>query len=294
MDVTIIIVSYNSGNLLKQCIDSVVEKTFGVNYDIIAVDNASNDNSVDIIKNNYPQIKLIVNKSNTGFAKAVNIALKNTNSKYVFLINPDTVLINNSVGILYDFMEKESGAASCGGALFDEEMNPVISYGFFPSLRQLFFEESGFRKISGKYYFNNLSPGCVIDKNTNSAFTVDYVSGADMFIRKEIFEKTGFLDEDFFLYYEETELSYRIRKQNYKNMIVPDSKIIHLEGKSLNGNELKKTELMKRSEILFFRKCYGSISSVLAKLILLAGSVIKLVFKLDKKQLKIFKVLLNS
>lgn len=294
MNVTIIIVSYNSEKYLKQCIQSIFEKTTGIKYNIIVTDNASTDNSLKLIKEKFSNIRLIENKENAGFAKAVNQAVKETDSEFILLLNPDTILTNNAVKIFYDFMKNNESVASCGGALFDKEMKPAISYGFFPSLSQVFFEEYGLRKLFRKYYFKKLSPGCLLKDNQKEPFSVDYVSGANMFLRRKVFEMMNFLDEDFFMYYEETHLSYKFKRKGYLNMVVPDAKIIHLEGKSLEDVDLGKLKLMKKGEFLFFNKCYGSFFEIIAKIIYLEGCFIKLFFKLDKSQLKKFNIILYS
>jgi GT2 family glycosyltransferase len=123
---------------------------------------------------------------------------------------------------------------------------------------------------------------------------VDYVSGADMFIRKSALEKTGLLDEDFFMYYEETELSYRIIKNNFKIAVIPEAKIIHFEGKSLIGFNLEKYKLMLKSEFLFFKKCYGKFITFILKVTLLLGCTVKLVLKFDAEQVDKFKLIIKS
>lgn len=293
-DVTIIIVSYNSEFYLNNCLESVYEQTKNIYFNVILIDNNSTDKSINIIKSNFREIKIIENKTNYGFAKAVNQGLELTDSEYILLLNPDTILLNNAIKVYYDFMQATPSAGCCGGTILEKNMNPGISFGFFPTLKQIFFEEFGLRKIFTKYYFNHLSPACKLKNENSKPISVDYVSGANMFFKKNVLNKAGKLDEDFFLYYEETELSFRIKKSGFKNFVVPEAKIIHLEGKSFAGDDFNKIKLMKKSEFLFFRKCYGSFSVFCAKLFYITGSVLKLIFKFDKRQLKIFKVIINS
>lgn len=292
--VTIILISYNSENYIVNCINSVIQNTKSVSYDITVVDNASQDNTLNLIRLKFPQIKLIVNKSNYGFAKAVNQAAKESKSEYILLLNPDTVLMNNAVQIFYEYLERSDNkdVACVGGGIFSEDNKPAISYGFFPSLKQIFFEEFGLRKLFLKYYYKKLSPGCYFTGEKEKE--VDYICGANLFIRKSVFDLAGCLDEDFFLYYEETELSFRLKKKGYKNMLIPEAKIVHFEGKSVGETNFNILSIKKKSELLFFKKCRGSLSSYNAKLFYLAGALFKFVICIDVKQLKIFKTILKS
>lgn len=294
MIVSIIIISFNSEKYLGKCIESIYKNTGGLEYEIIVIDNASSDGSSGLIKNIFPGVILIENKNNEGFARAVNRGIKASQGEFVFLLNPDTVLVNNAIKFFNEFLVNNNEYACCGGALFDNEMKPVNSYGFFPSVKQVMFEELGLRKIFKKYYYNKLSPGCVLDEEISSPFSVDYVSGADMFLRKSVLEKTGLLDEDFFMYYEETELSYRIIKHNFKIAVIPEAKIIHFEGKSLTGINIEKYKLMLKSEFLFFKKCYGKFSAFMLKLTLLLGCFVKLILKFDAEQVDKLKLIIKS
>jgi GT2 family glycosyltransferase len=294
MLVSIVIVSFNSEKYLGKCISSIRSNVTDIDYEIIVVDNASEDGSVGMVKSNYADVTLIENETNFGFAQAVNQGIKESKGEFILLLNPDTVFLNNAIKVFCEFLINNSEYACCGGALFNDDMEPVNSYGFFPSVRQVIFEELGLRKIFKKYYFKRLSPGCVLGKNVSAPFTVDYVSGADMFLRKSALNKVGFLNEDFFMYFEETELSFRLKKNNNKSALVPEAKIIHFEGKSLAGVTLEKFKLMIRSEFLFFKKCYGVTSCFTVKIILILGCVIKSVFTFDSLHLKKLKIIIKS
>jgi GT2 family glycosyltransferase len=269
--------------LTIDAIDSIVEKTEGVSYEIIVVDNNSIDGSaLELIKKFGNKIKLISNHKNIGFGRANNIAIKIAKGKYIFLLNSDTLLVNNAMKYFFDYMEKHTDNAICGGALYNLDMSQQISYGHFPSLKQVFFEEFQLSKLFVKYFNKNLSVGCVLD--TNNIRIVDYVSGADMFIRKSIIQSIGGFDADFFLYYEETELNYRINKLGYKSVILPDAKIIHLCGKSF-GNDVKlsKFKIQQNSKFLFFKKAYGIKHTKFLKVLLNFSYSIKFIASFNKK-----------
>lgn len=282
-DVSIIIVSYNSANLLEKCINSIIEKTQEINYQIFIVDNASIDNSVSLIKEKYSDIQLIENKVNVGFGKANNQVLKTINSKYAFLLNPDTQLINNAIKILFEFMENQDNVACTGANLYNQDLSLQYSYGNFPTIKKIIFE-FGLNKIVVKYFNTNLAEGVIFDNI--QAQEVPYITGADLMIRKEVLNKVGFFDEDFFLYYEETELQYRIKNQGYKRFIVPDAKIIHISNTSLkqmtNYNQIKTIE---QSRSLYYKKVYGNGYAFIAQLLFLIKYT--LLFIIRKKNISL-------
>ncbi|MFN4150143.1 MAG: glycosyltransferase family 2 protein, partial [Candidatus Sericytochromatia bacterium] len=198
MDVSVIIVTFNSEKYILTCIKSILEQTNKLKYEIIVVDNNSEDNTVQILKNNYPNVIVIENKVNYGFAKANNIGIKKSKSKYLFLLNPDTILINNVISILYSFMEKEKNidVSCCGATIFNDDNTLQESFGKFPSLKQVLFE-FGLKSIFPNFYNEHFSTGF---KNYKFQLReVEHIIGAGMFIRKDLFNKIGYFDEDFFL-----------------------------------------------------------------------------------------------
>lgn len=249
-DVSVIIVSYNTKEMTKNCIESIYSKTKGVEFDIWCVDNSSSDGTCEMIQQEFPDVKLIKNDKNLGFGAANNIAIKASTSKYVFLLNTDTVLRNNAIKILFDFMEENSEIGACGGNLYDLNLNHVHSYGWFPSVLTKILKIF----LLDRILFIKETYDC--GKNeSNSLKQVDYITGADLMIRRDLPDNCRYFDEDFFLYYEETEFQYRINKAGYKVFINPNSQIFHLEGKS-SKNRKKRREYLLKSEYLFYKKCY--------------------------------------
>jgi len=272
MQVSIILVSYNTKDLTRNCINSIYEKTKNLDFEIYVVDNNSHDGSAEMIENEFPNVKLIKNTENKGFGAANNIAIKQCCGKYVFLLNTDTLLVNNAINIFYDFMEKPENQAvgCCGGNLYDEEMKRGNSFGFFPNLLYLFlivfFLRNIFSKLFKNYYDNRVTYHSKDEIKQITSF--DYISGADLFIRKSVLNEIGLFDEDFFMYFEETELCFRIKKKNYKIIALPDSVIMHFECKSFDSNSnLKRLKIFKESEYKFFKKCNGLLSAKTAKIL---------------------------
>ncbi len=265
--VSIIIVNYNSQQTLGRCIDSIDKFVSEPTCEIIVVDNASAPESVRFIKEKYPRVKCIENTENKGFGAANNIGVQQAAGKYLFFLNPDAILTNNAVIRFYDFLEKASlEVVSCGGNLIKENGELTTSYGNFPSLLQEW-SDIGFRRFYPQYYDKYLCLGKTCKKETRP-FCVPYITGADIFIRKAAFQRVGGFDERFFLYYEETDLFYRLSRMGYDSYILPDVKIIHLEGPSmLKDGELnyEKWAFWEKSKYYYFRKNRGRFAAGTAK-----------------------------
>lgn len=291
IDVSVIIVSYNTKDLTRNCLNSLYEKTHDVKFDVFVVDNDSQDGSCEMIKKEFPQVQLIENNENLGFGKANNLAIKKSNAEYVFLLNTDTTFINNAIKIMRDFLNdpnhKDIGA--CGGNLYDIENKNALSYGYLPSIKTKFiktfqlkwFFPSENKKISDRGF-----------NESNELKQVDYITGADLMMRKSVLDEVGIFDEDFFLYYEETELQYRINKAGYKVFILPDAKINHLEGKS-SSNRKNRRKAFLESEYLFYKKCYGITKFSPVKLIFFVSSFLRL-FSQPKIILNLYKFILAN
>lgn len=266
LDVSIIIVNYNTKELTRNCLKSVFDKTNGISFEVIVSDNGSNDGSVEMIKSEFPQVVLIENNANLGFGAANNRGLKIAKGKYIFYLNSDTVLLNNAVKIFFDYWENSPekdiiGALGC--VLQDENGNEIHSGGEFPT-----YEKETFRLIKENVSIsiNSLLSLFHIkqihkkkNKFGNAVYeSVDYVIGADLFVRNNSFAE---FDERYFLYFEETDLQLKMDKNNLKRILISEPKIIHLEGKS---NKIKVKSLDRYisfssiqilfSRILYFKK----------------------------------------
>lgn len=289
MDISIIIINYNTLELTKNTIDSVIEKTIGIKYEIILVDNASTDGSIEYFEEKYKdKIIFLKNKENLGFGRANNKGIEITKGKYVFLLNSDTLLINNAIKILFDYMELNPSVGICGGNLYDLNLKPTHS--FLPELPYvtlkteidiaLNFPKKILLKIKKRREdFNYL----------NFPKEVGYITGADMFIRKEVLKKSGNFDKDFFMYSEETELTYRIKKNNYKVMSVPEAKIIHLEGKSTKLKE-NKYHILLESKYKYYYKTSNSRDCKKLYYILQLGYLLRGILTFNKDYFKILKI----
>ena len=262
MDVSIIIVNYNTKDLTRDCLSSVFEKTSGVDFDVYVVDNASSDGSQEMVRTEFPQVKLIANGTNIGFGCANNIALRRTSSKYVFLLNSDTVLLNNAVKIFHDYCETHvrDRLGGTGGFLLNTEGRVIHSYRKFDTISgtilllaesfikdRIFGVERWNRLIGKKARGQDLMPG---------ELTVDYVTGADLFIAKSVLDDVGLFDENFFMYSEEADLQKRMRLKGYSQRVIRGPEIIHLEGKS-SRQSLSKRAMIYGGKFRYMRKYHS-------------------------------------
>ena len=251
MDVSIIIVNYNTSVLIKNLLKTIEEKTEGVSYEVIVVDNNPTEQFAIDLKDYLEKIIYIPLKENVGFGRANNEGLRVATGRNIFFLNPDTLLLNNSIKLLSDFLDAHAEVGVCGGNLFDAELNPTHSYQMtLPSLSwvlNLFLGRyAWFRLLYGKSFTFNYS-----NKNKEVA----YITGADMMVKRMVLEQVGPFNPDFFMYYEETELSYRVHKEGYKIINLPEVKIMHLEGKSI------QTNFAKQQMLLTSRKTYYKLTT---------------------------------
>lgn len=286
IDVSIIIVSYNTKKLTLDCLHSIYEKTRDVSFDVTVVDNNSKDGSVEVIQETFPMVKLIKSNENLGFAKANNLAIKSTNSKFVFFLNPDTILKNNAVKILNDFMCDNKYAGVSGAMLYDGEGSRTFSFGKLPLLK-----DKILLTFLPHCFFGKERRGKIeLDKVTESQ-EVGFICGADLMVRRELLDSIGYFDEDFFLYYEETELQFRIRKTGAKIYIVPQAEIIHLEGKSLNKKSRREQSYI--SEYLYYKKCYKLTKFSLFKIVFFINLFLRF-FSKPQMMFRVLKYILGN
>lgn len=245
MDVSIIIVNYNTEQLILNCIKSINEKTKGISFEIIVVDNASPNEPIILKKDS--RIKYIQSKTNLGFGKANNLGAKYAQGNYLHLLNPDTLLINNAIYALWKYMKLHPNVGVAGSNLYKKDLSPNLSYGIKdPNIIQDLFLS---RKITKRIHLEEFNYDNIPKQVAN-------VVGASMMISQALFKQVKGFDEDFFMYGEETYLCYVIRKKGYVIMNVPDSKIIHLDGQSFQFKQ-NKEDLAYEGRKLYLIKRYN-------------------------------------
>lgn len=265
MQLSIIIVNFNTCSLLKNCLESVFLHTKDLEFEVIVSDNGSSDGSVQMIKDFFPDVILLENKKNLGFGAANNKALSVAKGKYVFYLNSDTVLLNNACKFFYDFWEnykEKNNLGALGANLLNEKKEVIHSYGTFAdyplSIKQLvkmFFSNTAL----SIFYIFHLSPAKFRPSQKCSFYTgeVDYITGADLFLLNN---KDALFDENFFLYFEEADLQKRLVPK--KRLIINGPEIVHLCGASVGENfSIKRKASFSRiqfelSRVKFLKK-YG-------------------------------------
>lgn len=225
MDVSIIIVNYNTRRLTADCLDRLFEKTSGVAFEAIVVDNDSRDGSRVWFAAD-DRIVFIESGGNLGFGRANNLGIRVARGRHLLFLNPDTLLVNNAVKIMSGFLDAHPRAGACGGNLYRADMRPNLS--FF----RLFPAAADWNFIFSSLYSRLFLRGNVSFNHTGRPWPVAFVSGADLMVKRSVLDQTGGFDEDFFLFFEEAELSWRIRRRGYRIYSVPEAKIIHLGGQS--------------------------------------------------------------
>lgn len=256
LTLSIIIVNYNVKHFLEQCLYSVHKAAGGSQTEIIVIDNHSTDGSVDYLAARFPCVRFISNSLNIGFAKACNQGWKEASGEFILFLNPDTLLPEDCFQKCISFFETHPGCGALGVKMMDGSGNFLKeSKRSFPSPLTSLYKLSGLSalfpksKIFGRYHLGHLD-----DEKTQE---VDVLAGAFMMVRRKVLEETGGFDEAFFMYGEDVDLSYRIKKAGFKNYYFPGTKIIHFKGESTRRGSLNYVRMFYNAMSIFVRKHYG-------------------------------------
>lgn len=254
--ISIVIVNYNVAYFLEQCLNAVFKALENVNGEVFVVDNDSIDGSLEIVRKKFPEVHLIANKENVGFSKANNQAMRISKGKYVLLLNPDTVVEEDTFTKCLSFMESHTEAGGLGVRMIDGKGNflPESKRGL-PTPEVAFYKVFGISRLFpntkrfGRYHLGYLN-----EFETNE---IEVLSGAFMLMRKEALDKVGLLDEAFFMYGEDIDLSYRITQGGYKNYYFPETQIIHYKGESTKKSSINYVFVFYRAMIIFAQKHFS-------------------------------------
>ena len=247
--ICIVIVSYNVCQLLDECLQSVKRALQGIDGEIYVVDNLSTDGTVETLQPRHSDVHFIANKQNVGFACANNQAIRSTDSEYVLLLNPDTVVYENTLRGVLDFMDQHPEAGGAGVRMLTREGKPAPE-----SRRAIPTPWVAMLKMLGatrRYYMSHLSwdePG-----------QIEAISGAFRMLRRKALDQIGLLDEDYFMYGEDIDLSYRLLKGGWQNWYLPFD-IIHYKGESTQKSTFRYVHTFYQAMLIFFRKHYGHLS----------------------------------
>jgi len=257
MKLSVVIVNYNVRHFLKQCLNSVIKASEDIDTEIFVVDNNSADGSVEMIKKEFPAVKLIANDKNVGFSKANNQAIKQAKGEYILLLNPDTFVKEDTFRLVVEYMDKNPDVGGLGVKMIDGQGDflPESKRGL-PTPMVAFYKMSGLTKLFPKskvfarYYLGHLDENEIND--------VEILSGAFMLLRKKVLDEIGLLDETFFMYGEDIDLSYRVLKAGYRNVYFPDTQIVHYKGESTKRGSLNYVVTFYKAMKIFVDKHYSS------------------------------------
>lgn len=259
---TVVIVSYNVKDYLAQCLLALRPALSGLDAEVCVVDNHSGDGTVAFLREKFPEIKLIASNRNEGFARANNLAIRQTESQYVLLLNPDTFVGEQTIRHSLDFMDEHPEAGALGVRMLKSDGSDALeSRRGLPTPTVAFYKMSGLcarypqHRRFGQYYMGYLP--------WNEAAKIEVISGAYCFLRREALEKVGLLDEDFFMYGEDIDLSYRLLKGGYENWYLP-AKILHYKGESTQKSSFRYVHVFYKAMLIFFRKHYSQMSLLLS------------------------------
>lgn len=266
--VTAIVVTYNSADEIRECLDSILSQELSAELEIIVVDNDSKDETAEIVRTEYADVALIDHGINAGFASANNIAYEKATGDFIVLVNPDSKLNETAISASIRYMENNPKCGLCGGLLVDEDGHPHPSARKFPTALNKLITMSGLAERFSNSKFFGAGDFRWFDHKT--PLRVDWVPGAFTNIRRSMIEEIGFFDERFFLYYEETDLCLRAYRNGWTTDFIPDCIIEHeggasskkLEGQTFDaaGSQVRRFRMM--AECLYHRKNYGFFSVV--------------------------------
>jgi GT2 family glycosyltransferase len=262
LDISIIIISYNTCALLRACLISVRDMTRGLSYEIIVVDNASSDMSCEMLEREFPDVHLIRNRENLGFSRANNQAIKESRGGYVLLLNSDTVLENNAIGIMHDFMQAHPRAAVCGPLLLNAdktvqrsiEANITVTYMILRLTLGLTLNRAPW-SLRDKYHTDSFP------YSTQYCITDGWLTGAVLMIRKTVFSAVGLFDEAFFFLHEDADWGLAVARSGAEIWFVPEAVVTHLlagSQKALSGEqEISFRVRLLRQNRYYVRKNLG-------------------------------------
>jgi GT2 family glycosyltransferase len=261
IDVSVIIVNWNTRAVLRDCLESVYAQTRDVTFEVIVVDNASTDGSPELVKRGFPQAYLIENFTNRGFAAANNQGMAMARGRYVLLLNSDTIVLDNAIAKTVVFADRNPQAAVVGCRVLNPDHTLQPTCFMFPSLLNMLLSVSYVYKLFPRNRFFGRERMTWWDRD--DAREVDVVTGCFMLVRREAIEQVGVMDEEFFMYGEETDWCYRFRREGWKVSFVPLADIVHLGGASSRQVAQRMTLQLSSSILYFLRKHRGRARYVL-------------------------------
>jgi N-acetylglucosaminyl-diphospho-decaprenol L-rhamnosyltransferase len=262
---SVILVGWNNKNYLEPCLSSLYEGGFYSTFDVVVVDNGSTDGSQEMLREKFPKVRLIQNTGNVGLSRATNQGIEATDSQYVLFLNNDTIVNRQCFDQMAQFLDKNPEAGAVGGKLVNPDGTFQAGYANFSTLLEEFAIATGIGDRIWSGYPSHID----VEKPTS----VDWLSSACLLVRREALNQTGLLDEQYFIYGDEADLQYRLKKNGWKIYYLPSAVTIHYGGRSMD--RWKRRKMVYRGKMLFYQKNYSKVQSFLLRSLFAMFSVIK-------------------
>lgn len=274
IDVSVIIVNYNTVDELRNCIRSVKKYTKEIAYDLIVVDNNSDDHTEAMLESEFPDVTSYFLQYNSGFSIGNNYAMGRSNSKYILLLNPDTALTENSFLQMYEFLENNSAVGAVGPIFTNHHGNIGLTIHKFPNIKIHFIESLNIKPLIKRY---SLTKEQNILISMEKPFEVDWISGGSFMVRRSIYDDIGGFDEKFFLFGEDVDWCVRIKNSGWKIFCLPKIKIVHVGGVSTHKNYFSLVVNRYRSKLIFVKKHSNKVELLIIRIIVLLGIILRII-----------------
>lgn len=266
MDVSIIVVAWNVRDFLQKCLESIYKETKGIEFEVIYVDNASEDKSVEMVREHFPEVNIIQNTQNKGFAEANNQGIEAAKGRYVLLLNSDTVILDNAIAKTIEFADSHPEAAVVGCKVLNPDKTLQLTCFMFPSILNILLSASYLYKLFRKSKFFGRELMTWWDRD--NVKEVDVVAGCFMLVRKKAIQQIGVLDKRYFIYTEETDWCYRFKKNGWKILFTPEPQIIHYGGQTTEQTSEKFRLQLSGSRLIFMKLHRSKLTFPFARLLI--------------------------
>ncbi len=273
MDLSIIILNWNTRDETRDCLNSIVGKSYKHTIQVILADNASEDGSREMVQSEFPTVTLVAHPTNLGFCAGNNRAIPATNGRYVLFLNSDTVVVDDALDRMISFMDDNPDIAILGPKLLNLDGSLQYSCRRFPDLGAGFFRNTPLGRLFPKNRFTQ--DYLMSDWDHASTLDVDWVSGAALMIRRDMLEKTGGFDEEFYMYCEDVDICYRAHQMGSRVTYFPEAVIYHIIGRSTTKVPARMTYAFHRSMYRFYLKHYRKNTSYFVRPLIIPGLVLR-------------------
>ncbi|MDD5687527.1 MAG: glycosyltransferase family 2 protein [Elusimicrobia bacterium] len=273
-ELSINIVNYNNRQYLLDCLKSIYENIHRVKFSVLVIDNNSTDNSTNLIQNKYPLVKILKNEKNIGFAKAHNIGFKLTDAKYILILNPDTLVVDDSIEKMVEYLEQNSKVGIVGPKILNPDRSLQYTGTKYPNNMNLLFETFFLDKFFPNSKLFGRHKG-IYDSYSETA-QKEYLQGSCLMMKKQVLADIGFFDEIYFMYFEETDLCYRANKKDWQICRLGNTSIVHFGGGETGFYDEFRIYQYYKSMLLFYEKHYSGVSIYILKSILFVRTIIRL------------------